>query len=382
MAQIESLNGEVAVQTEAGKIPARPELGLIPGQEVQTGGKSSYAVLKISDGTRILLSADSSLRLVTDLKAGAGRAFVLSRGTLRAEVAKQPPASPMIFNTPNAEARVLGTELVLLAGADSTRLEVRTGKVRLTRRDDGASAEVVAGHSAVAPRTGAFASKPARASLGLQTLYLFHEGQGNVIHDVSGAGAPLDLRLTKGKSSWSASGLTLGGNPMIKSDGAATRLIDACRKTQEITLEAWVEPAVAVPGFEGAIVSLSTDVQDRNFALAQGAGFFDAALRTSTTDGGGRPPLSSGKGSCETKLTHLVFTRTAAGQERLYVNGVERASRSRAGSFASWNDAHHLFIGNESFEERPWSGTCRLVAVYSQALAPAEVARNFKVGIE
>ncbi len=288
----------------------------------------------------------------------------------------------MIFATSGAEARVLGTDLLLFAGAESTRLEVRSGKVRLTRKDDGAFAEVAAGQAAVAPKTGAFSAKPARSALGLQALYLFHEGQGNAIHDVSGSAAPLDLRLSKGKSSWSASGLSLAGNPMMKSDAPATRLIDACRKSQELTLEAWVEPAVATPGFEGAIVSLSTDVQDRNFALAQGAGFFDAALRTSTTDGGGRPSLSAGKGSAEPKLTHLVFTRTAVGQERLYVNGVERAARVRAGTFATWNESFHLYLGNESFEERPWAGTYHLVGIYSQALSPAEVARNFKVGAE
>jgi hypothetical protein len=381
MATLDTLHGDVAVQTDAGRAAAKAELGLIPGQEIHTG-RSSFAVIKITDGTRITLSADASLRLTSDLKAGAGRGFHLSRGSLRADVAKQPAGAPMIFATPTAEARVLGTELVLFAGSEATRLEVRTGKVRLTRKDDGAFADVAAGQAAVASKTGAFTAKPARIAQGLQALYLFHEGQGATIHDVSGAGAPLDLRLAKGKSSWSAAGLTVGGNPVMKTDAAASRLIEACRRTQELTLEAWVDPGVALPNFEGAIVSLSTDVQDRSFALAQGAGFFDAALRTSTTDGGGRPPLSSGKGTCETKPTHLVFTRTAAGQERLYVNGVERAARVRAGTFATWNDAHHLYVGNESFEERPWAGTYRLVAIYSQALSPAEVARNFKVGAE
>jgi hypothetical protein len=39
-------------------------------------------------------------------------------------------------------------------------------------------------------------------------------------------------------------------------------------------------------------------------------------------------------------------------------------------------------MGNESFEERPWSGTLRLAAVYSQALTAADVVRNFKTGVE
>jgi hypothetical protein len=64
------------------------------------------------------------------------------------------------------------------------------------------------------------------------------------------------------------------------------------------------------------------------------------------------------------------------------VNGLERAARVRPGTFASWNDTHHLYIGNESFEERPWAGTFHLVAIYSEALTTAEVIRNFKGGAE
>ncbi len=383
MGRIDALQGEVVVESETGKVAARPELGLVPGQEIQTGGRSSYAVIKISDGTRITLAADTTFKLTSDLKPGAGRSFLLSRGSLRADVAKQPAGVPLIFATPTAQARVLGTDLALLAGADATRLEVRSGKVRLVRNDDGVAADVAAGQVAVAPRTGAFAAKPGRVTAGLQALYLFHEGQGAVVHDVSGAGAPLDLKIPVPRSApWASPGLRIQGNLRIDTDGAATRIIDACRKTQELTIEAWVQPARAVPDFEGALVALSTDVPDRSFALIQGAGTYDAWLRTSTTDGSGRPPLSTGKGVAEPKLTHVVFTRSAAGQERLYVNGLERAARVRPGTFASWNDAHHLYIGNESFEERPWAGTFRLVAIYSEALSTAEVIRNFKGGAE
>jgi len=105
-------------------------------------------------------------------------------------------------------------------------------------------------------------------------------------------------------------------------------------------------------------------------------------VRLSTTDGGGRPVLSTGKGACETKLTHVVFTRDASGRERLYVNGVEKALRTRPGTFSTWNEKFLLYAGNESFEERPWSGTLRLAAVYSQALTAADVVRNFKAGVE
>lgn len=380
MARIESVHGEVAVQTDHGRVAAKADLDLIPGQELHTGGRSSSVVVKVTDGTRLVVAADSALRIVADAKAGAGRRFQLSRGLLRAEVAKQPAGAPMLFATPTADATVLGTELVLHASADATRLEVRSGKVRLTRREDGAAADVAAGQAAVAPKSGAFAAHPARHSQGLQALYLFHE-TGNDVFDGSGQSPAIDLRLLKGRVT-STAGLRVEGNPRLESDAAVSRLIDACRKSQELTLEAWVQPARATADFEGAIVSLSTDVQDRNFALTQKADAYEATLRTATSDGGGRPPLSSGKGTSETKLTHLVFTRTAAGQERLFVNGVEKAARVRAGNFSTWNPGFRLFLANESFEERPWSGVYRLVAVYSQALSPAEVARNFKVGVD
>jgi len=380
MAHVDSLHGEVAVSTENGRIPAKPGMDLIPGQLLQTGLRSGSVVIQITDGTRITLAADSTLRLAADFKAGAGRRFELSRGLLRAEVTKQPAGAPMMFETPTADARVLGTELLLSAAADSTRLEVRTGKVKLTRREDGVSADVAAGQVAVAPRTGAFAARPARQARGLQALYAFQDA-GNEVRDLAGFSQPLDLRILKGRVP-STAGLRVEGNPRLETEGPATRLIDACRKSQELTLEAWVQPARPAVDFEGAVVSLSTDVQERDFALAQKGDAWEAALRTSATDGGGRPALSAGKGSSEAALTHLVFTRTAAGQERLYVNGVEKGARVRPGTFATWNETFKLFLGNESFEERPWSGVYRLVAIYSQALSPAEVARNFKVGVD
>jgi hypothetical protein len=48
----------------------------------------------------------------------------------------------MIFMTPFADARVVGTRLSLSVNAASTRLEVREGKVKITRRDDNNSVEI------------------------------------------------------------------------------------------------------------------------------------------------------------------------------------------------------------------------------------------------
>jgi outer membrane biosynthesis protein TonB len=388
MAHVEQVQGDVAVVTEAGRIAAKPGMELMPGQEILTGARSGYAVVKGTDGTRIDLSSDTALRIVSDLGSGSGRTFFVAKGVVAAAVAKQPPGQPMLFKSPNAEARVLGTRLVLDVAAESTRLEVREGKVRLTRIDDGAGVDVPAGSFAVASRGAAPAAHPDRASTGLLALYRFREGKGAILRDSSASGVPLDLKVLGMRAvTWTPEGLSLHGNTRIDSEVPAAKIVEACRKSNELTIEAWVKPAKATVDFEACILSLSTDVQDRNFALVQGENsvskdLYSATLRLAETDGGGGPHLLTPKATSETKLTHLVFTRSAAGAEKLFVNGVVRATRTRSGTFATWNGAFRIILGNESFEERPWTGDYRLVAIYSHALTDAEVARNHKAGAE
>lgn len=388
MAHFDQVHGEVTLVSEGARTAARSGMELRPGQEIQTGPRSSFAAIKVTDGTRLELSSAGALEIVADLSSETGRIVRVTRGLASALVAKQPAGHPMLFRTPNAEAKVLGTHLLLDVTAESTRLEVREGRVRLTRTEDGAGVDVPAGSFVVASKGPAPAAKLNRATAALQALYSFREGRGGVVHDLSGNGPPLDLKIVAGRAvTWTADGLSLHGNTRIDSEAPATKIVDACRKTHEITLEAWIKPAKAAVDFEGCILSLSTDVTDRDFALVQGEigpvkDVYTVSLRTSETDAGGRPHLVTARATSEPRLTHLVYTRSAAGNEKLYVNGLERLSKTRAGTFATWNDAYRLILGNESFEERPWAGDFRLVAIYSRALAPAEVARNFKAGGE
>ncbi len=388
MAHLDQVHGDVTVVTEGVRAAAKTGMELRPGQAIQTGPRASFAAIKVTDGTRVELSSASALEIVADLSAEAGRTLRVTRGLASAQVAKQPAAHPMLFRTPNAEAKVLGTQLLLDVTAETTRLEVREGRVRLTRIEDGAGVDVPAGSFAVASKGPGPAARFNRSTAALQALYSFREGRGGVVHDLSGTGAPLDLKIVAARAvTWTADGLSLHGTTRIDSEVPAAKIIDACRKTNEITLEAWIKPAKAAVDFEGCIVALSTDVTDRNFALSQGElgplkDVYTVSLRTSETDGGGRPHLVTAKATAEARLTHLIYTRSAAGLEKLYVNGIERLSKTRAGSFSGWNETYRLILGNESFEERPWAGDFRLVAIYSRSLTPAEVARNFKAGTD
>jgi hypothetical protein len=280
-------------------------------------------------------------------------------------VAKQPAGKPFRIVSGESTAVVLGTVLRLARRGDVTRLEVHEGRVKLDQL------EVPAGRFVESTSN---TLRPMRTTFGLVSLYTFSEGAGRRIYDRAGS---LDLMIgAPNRTSWTPDGLKVNGTPGITSEGPATPLLEACRRSNALTLEAWITPDRPALDFEGAIVGFSEDAGKRNFSLLQGPGVYRAMARTDA-----QLALESPK-VVAPRLTHVVFTRTAAGVETLYVDGARRTSRSRPGTFSTWDPAYRLELGDEKFQERPWVGTYRLVALYARALGTAEVARNFNVGAD
>jgi hypothetical protein len=120
--------------------------GLSAGQGLETNGKGR-AVFRFQDGTHIDLAAQTQVR---GLEANGGKQFFVVRGTVAADVVKQPSHQPMAVRTADGEARVLGTQFTVWAKPGSTRVEVEKGIVRLTRLSDKNSADLTAGQFAVA----------------------------------------------------------------------------------------------------------------------------------------------------------------------------------------------------------------------------------------
>ncbi len=216
---------------------------------------------------------------------------------------------------------------------------------------------------------------------GMQVLYTFEEGSGTTVRDVSGVGTPLDLSVSGSGASWiSGGGLAIDSSTIVASAGSARKVIDASRATNEITIEAWVKPANVTQGGPARIVTLSADLYNRNFTLGQDGDAYDVRLRTTTTGNNGTPSLSSPDGSLTTALTQVVYTRDASGTAKIYVNGVQRASRTVSGDFSNWSGSYRLALANEFTGDRPWLGELHRVAIYNQALTQAQVARHFNAG--
>ena len=129
------------------------------GSAVETG-PATTALIQFPDGTLVSVSSDTRVNVPS-----AGR-VELAQGSLQARVSPQSRA--LVIATSHAEATVLGTRLALSTAPAGTRLEVTEGKVRFTRRSDGASLEIGAGRSAEVSKAAPWQAKPFVATFDFQ----------------------------------------------------------------------------------------------------------------------------------------------------------------------------------------------------------------------
>ena len=156
-AAIGMTSGEVTILRGTGSLPAEANLRLQQGDIVQTGPNSRATVVFDGEATRTELQSDAQAKFTL---SRYGKRIELSQGSIEATVAPQPSNRPMMLSTLHAEAKVLGTRLLLASEVSSTRLEVNEGKVQFTRRNDGQSLLVRTGFTATASPNTEFSLRP------------------------------------------------------------------------------------------------------------------------------------------------------------------------------------------------------------------------------
>ncbi len=136
-------------------------------------------------------------------------------------------------------------------------------------------------------------------------LYEFTETSGSVVKDTSMQGSPLDLVIADASSAAIDRGsgyIQLLTRNLIQSAGPATKLIQACQKSGELSIEVWLEntdPSKPSVGFypdktaqPNRIVSLSSSLTKNNFYIGQ---FYDndelyySAINTSGNENPTKP---------------------------------------------------------------------------------------------
>lgn len=230
---------------------------------------------------------------------------------------------------------------------------------------------------------GASSNSPAaeRVESDLVALYDFEEVGGTVVHDRSSLEPRLDLQIATPKAvRWNSGAIVVEGPANIASAAKADKISDACKRSHELTIEAWVKPENVQQAGPARIVSLSADASRRNFTLGQDGAKLDVRLRAEATSENGLPSLSSAAGSLKTELTHVVYTRNVGGEATLYLNGKPGAAKKLDGKLTNWSDDFRLILANEAGGDRAWRGELHLVAIYSRALSEQEVAQNFAAG--
>ncbi len=230
-----------------------------------------------------------------------------------------------------------------------------------------------------------------RVEDGIVVLYTFEEGDGSMVHDVSNVGEPMNLLIEDTKRVlWGDGYLETTGVNHIETQGPATKIIQACKLTNELTVEGWIKTSDISQNGPARIITCSLDTTSRNFTLGQGrynAGSNRMEMRYRTTENS-EFQADSPIGSLTEALTHVVWTRAASGSVAVYINNGSLPVFQNGnipidnvpGEFSNWDDTYKFGLGNEVSAARAWLGQFHLVAIYNRYLSADEVARNYNAG--
>jgi len=409
VATVAQVAGAVYVERAGFSRPLRTDDALRPGDGIRTVDSAARAGVVFGDGTRIELSTATVARLEPSCTADHKRLFV-EGGRVMADVVPQRVDRSLSIGTPHAEITVIGTRFAVIVAPDVTRTEVLSGQVQALNRITGELVSVGAGQHALFGRRAAVADRPAiggpRVSAGLEALYTFQETAGSMVRDVSGASPALGLAFEQPSEfrRLPGGGLRLIGRSLLASPGPADRITAACRRTGELTLEAWVRPASADQGLAtitpagrrvmgpARIIALSAGYRAMNCTLGQEGTRLTLRLYVNRIEGPKWLALSTPQGTLGSQRVHIVCTHAATGEIRCYIDGRAvglelqegrpATPRDPAGQGLSvWRDGMRLALGDEFGRDREFLGDYYLAAIYSRALTPEEVRQNFRAGV-
>lgn len=124
-----SADAGVRIVRAAGEAP--PNGPLLPNDTVITGANQRAELTYPAEGTRLALAPGTQVQAL----AGPGKRFRLDHGALAVRAAPQAARAPLVLQTAQAQATVIGTAFTLEADAFLTWLTVEHGTVRLSQPD-------------------------------------------------------------------------------------------------------------------------------------------------------------------------------------------------------------------------------------------------------
>lgn len=371
VATVQDVSGNVVVVKGGQRLPVQVGDTISTGTplEVATG---SLVRLQYVDKTLVQFGGDSKFELIADRKSKA-KNVRMQQGEALASVQPQRDVGPMVFQTPQARAIVLGTEFRLIVSALETRLDVTEGKVEFVRNIGGAPAFVTAHQSAVADQQSLVLRKlqwpddPSRLIYSLQgeehiPLVRKPQEKNKVIESEFTTRGP--VQFVKGVNVYN-----LNGGSFVSED-VVTELLANLREGGPFTIEAIVMPDGVYGVKEARVLSFGDNGSEPNFHLVQTGSQLIFRLGTSL----GEQELKLG--SVKADRAVLVTVTYDGAMLKGYLNGKPAAAVSGVrGNFKGWNTAAFC-LGADAHGQHPWRGTICDLAISEGALAEFEVARS------
>ena len=205
---------------------------------------------------------------------------------------------------------------------------------------------------------------------------------GGAVTAIARAGEP----VARGKARITKAGvMDLANGAFLADEAVNDKLLDACRKSNEFTVEAMIKPDNLTQSGPARIISFSRDGQARNFTVGQE----NSALlfSVSTVSSSDQNKTESLFKLSEEKWHHVVITYRlekddssgkTAGVFASYLNGREMASGKRSGGLLSGWKPMHLLFGDEYADKRDWHGQLNAIAIYTRVISPKEIAAKYK----
>jgi hypothetical protein len=153
-------------------------------------------------------------------------------------------------------------------------------------------------------------------------------------------------------------------------------IVKACRKTNQLSIEANIQTHDRGQYGPARIISFSLDGDERNFTIGQQGNDLILRLRTNLTDTNGtNPEIELGEFPPNGRV-HLIVSYYP-GKLVWWINGEEQSSTEIKGDFSTWNSSHTLLFGDEMNDSRHWSGRLWAVRIRSAAVNEEMAQRAF-----
>lgn len=151
-AQVARLEGHAWVIGKGPRRAVKTGAEIRQGERLVLDFEATAALRWVGEAAQVELEEFSEIRWLS------ARVCELKKGGLAADVVSRAGKAPLIFQTPEATARITGTRFSLHSDSSATQLQVREGHVRLADKAERGQAEVGAGQfaatsDAVVPQT-------------------------------------------------------------------------------------------------------------------------------------------------------------------------------------------------------------------------------------